>query len=180
MAIQTINLGTYANDGTGDDLRTAFQKVNANFAELTTTINVNTAVNLGAGEGLFYQKNVNVLEFKSLVSDDNSVVITSDNDTVNLKATPHVVEDTAPELGGNLNLNEHYVYNGDVQTTIFGIDPRTTNALLELLISSNQLNIDLGSIITPSTASVLDMNGLFVNGFAATPQTPVVDFGTFN
>ena len=67
-----------------------------------------------------------------------------------------------------------------MQTTIFGIDPRTNNALLELLISSNQLNIDLGSIITPSTASVLDMNGLFVNGFAATPQTPVVDFGTFN
>jgi hypothetical protein len=30
MAIQTINLGTYANDRTGDDLRTAFQKVNAN------------------------------------------------------------------------------------------------------------------------------------------------------
>lgn len=34
MAIQTINLGTYANDGTGDDLRTAFQKVNANLIEL--------------------------------------------------------------------------------------------------------------------------------------------------
>jgi len=34
MAIQTINLGTYANDGTGDDLRTAFEKVNANLIEL--------------------------------------------------------------------------------------------------------------------------------------------------
>jgi hypothetical protein len=31
MAIQTINVGTTANDGTGDDLRAAFQKVNANF-----------------------------------------------------------------------------------------------------------------------------------------------------
>lgn len=34
MALQTINLGTYANDGTGDDLRTAFNKVNANLIEL--------------------------------------------------------------------------------------------------------------------------------------------------
>ena len=34
MAIQTINLGTYSNDGTGDDLRTAFEKVKANFIEL--------------------------------------------------------------------------------------------------------------------------------------------------
>ena len=32
--IQTINLGNYANDGTGDDLRAAFTKVNANFTEL--------------------------------------------------------------------------------------------------------------------------------------------------
>ncbi len=38
MAIQTINLGTYANDGTGDDLRTAFQKVNANLVELYSTV----------------------------------------------------------------------------------------------------------------------------------------------
>lgn len=180
MTIQSINLGNYANDGTGDDLRTAFQKVNANFAELTTTINVNTAINLDGGVGLFYQKNVNVLEFKSLTSTDDSVIITSDDNTVNLKATPHVVEDTSPVLGGNLNLNEHYIYNGDVQTTVFGIDPRVSNALLELVISSNQLTIDLGSIITPSTASSLDMNGLYVNGFAATPQTPVIDFGTFN
>ena len=38
MAIQTINLGTYANDGTGDDLRSAFQKVNANILELASTV----------------------------------------------------------------------------------------------------------------------------------------------
>ena len=31
MALQTINVGNFANDGTGDDLRTAFIKVNQNF-----------------------------------------------------------------------------------------------------------------------------------------------------
>jgi len=34
MAQQTINIGTTANDGTGDPLRTAFDKVNDNFTEL--------------------------------------------------------------------------------------------------------------------------------------------------
>ena len=34
MAQQTINIGTTANDGTGDPLRTAFDKVNDNFNEL--------------------------------------------------------------------------------------------------------------------------------------------------
>lgn len=33
MAIQNINVGTVANDGTGDDLRTAFGKLNDNFSD---------------------------------------------------------------------------------------------------------------------------------------------------
>ena len=37
MAIQTINIGTSANKGDGDPLRTAFTKINANFAELSET-----------------------------------------------------------------------------------------------------------------------------------------------
>ena len=36
MAKQTINLGTSANKGDGDPLRTAFDKVNDNFDELYT------------------------------------------------------------------------------------------------------------------------------------------------
>lgn len=38
MAKQTINVGTTANDGTGDPLRTAFTKVNQNFTEVYTTL----------------------------------------------------------------------------------------------------------------------------------------------
>lgn len=45
MALQIINLGTYANDGTGDDLRTAFLKVNANLTELYSTV---YGANIGA------------------------------------------------------------------------------------------------------------------------------------
>ena len=55
MAIQTINIGTIANDGTGDDLREAFVKVNNNFTELDTRDpEKTTGANLGpAGEGVF-------------------------------------------------------------------------------------------------------------------------------
>ena len=34
MAKQNINIGSTANDGTGDDLRTAGDKINDNFTEL--------------------------------------------------------------------------------------------------------------------------------------------------
>lgn len=37
MAKQTINIGTTANDGTGDSIRDAFDKVNDNFTEVYTT-----------------------------------------------------------------------------------------------------------------------------------------------
>jgi len=38
MAQQTINIGSTANDGTGDQLRTAFDKVNDNFNEIYTEL----------------------------------------------------------------------------------------------------------------------------------------------
>ena len=44
MAIQTINIGTSANKGNGDPLRTAFKKINENFAELDVT-NSNRDIN---------------------------------------------------------------------------------------------------------------------------------------
>jgi hypothetical protein len=45
MAKQIINVGTSANDRQGDSLRTAFQKVNANFTELYDEIN---SIEIGA------------------------------------------------------------------------------------------------------------------------------------
>jgi hypothetical protein len=67
MAIQTINIGNLVNDGLGDDLRTAFRKVNQNFTELNASLTV-TASNIGTiGEGIFKQKTGANLEFKNLI-----------------------------------------------------------------------------------------------------------------
>jgi hypothetical protein len=38
MTIQKVNIGSVVNDGTGDDLRTAFVKVNNNFDQLADTL----------------------------------------------------------------------------------------------------------------------------------------------
>ena len=49
MANSIINIGTLANDGTGDDPREAFIKVNNNFSELyARSPESTTAVNLVA------------------------------------------------------------------------------------------------------------------------------------
>src|SRR6056300_1312667 len=88
MAIQTINIGTNPNDGTGDDLRTAFDKVNDNFAELLAVGGeTNTASNLGIGEGIFKQKNSQDLEFKTLRNGDGTIAITSDANSIYLNTS---------------------------------------------------------------------------------------------
>ena len=90
MAISTINIGTLANDGTGDDLREAFIKVNNNFTELNARQAENTTASNrladdGTTKGVFAQKVNDNLIFKnlkagpnvSLSADNNQITITS-------------------------------------------------------------------------------------------------------
>ena len=175
MTIQEINLGNYANDGTGDDLRTAFEKVNSNFSVISSTVNIINGTNLGGGTEIFAQKNLANLEFKTLTSTDNSVTITHDDTTVNLKSTPNIVEDTSPQLGGNLDLQNYYIYHGDVQTSVYGINVPLLNAIVELLMTSNQFTLDFKTFLSPVAT---DMNmGEFVGTYNFSNNN--LDFGTF-
>lgn len=151
MSLQQINLGNYANDGTGDDLRSAFTKVNANFLALDTAAAISDGINLGSGAGVFASKSAEKLQFKSLTSIDNSVVISNTATSVNLSTLSRIQNDPAPQLGANLGLNGHNIYGpGDVQSTIYGYSVPTNVAVNALLVESNGLNIDLGSFITPT------------------------------
>ena len=79
MAIQTINIGNRVNDGLGDDLRTAFEKVNANFTDLSTQLSV-TGANIGdVGAGVYKQNTGGTLEFRKLVAGSKIVIDENDN-----------------------------------------------------------------------------------------------------
>lgn len=54
MAIGYINTGTIANDGTGDDLREAFIKINDNFEELDLRIIEETVIQNNGSIGEVY------------------------------------------------------------------------------------------------------------------------------
>ena len=47
MAKQTVNLGTTADDGTGDNLRDGMDKVNDNFTEIYTKIGDGSSLSSG-------------------------------------------------------------------------------------------------------------------------------------
>lgn len=114
MAIQTINLGTYANDGTGDDLRVAFEKVNSNFNEIEN-LSVSNAVNLGAGQGLFAGKAASPvlgdnLTFKSLVAGSNILI--------NTTSTEILLSSQFSTLTTDLNLNSRNIIGtGNISIT---------------------------------------------------------------
>ncbi len=88
MAIQNINIGNIANDGTGDDIRVAFGKVNDNFEELDLRNPGSlTASNVGAvGEGVFAQKEGTDLQFKKLVG-GTGTTLTSTNNTITINGS---------------------------------------------------------------------------------------------
>ena len=114
MAIQIVNLGTYANDGTGDDLRVAFEKVNSNFTEIDN-LSVSNAINLGAEQGLFAGKQGSPilgdnLTFKSLVAGSNV--------TLTANANEITISSQFTTLTQNLNLNSKTIEgNGNISIT---------------------------------------------------------------
>lgn len=81
MAIQYINTGIIANDGTGDDLREAFIKVNNNFEELDLRFIEETFLeNRGSiGEDIYAGKFDNTHEFKRLIPGSNISLAASEN-----------------------------------------------------------------------------------------------------
>ena len=132
MTVQTINIGNQVNDGLGDDLRTAFQKVNANFGELSAQLTI-TAVNLGVtGTGVFKDKVGAELQFKKLVS-GTKMFLDDTGDTI-------VVNSIAPDAfvriatdSGNVqaSTNQNITFSGaaapgsvtsrkDIEVTAFG------------------------------------------------------------
>jgi hypothetical protein len=89
MAIQTINVGNIANDGTGDDLREAFIKVNDNFTDLNNRVVEIplSASNIGtSGQGVYADTVNNTLQFKKLVPGQNTS-ITANNETITISSS---------------------------------------------------------------------------------------------
>lgn len=158
MTLQTINLGNYANDGTGDDLRTAFQKVNSNFIELGSEVNISNANNLGSGVGLFANRTFSTLDFKSLTSNNNNILFTETDNEIDLNALTILQNDPEPMLGADMGLNGYTIKatnGGGIESKIWGIDIVNLNSLVSLMLTSNSINVDMGSFITPSGLTAL-------------------------
>jgi hypothetical protein len=168
MALQTINIGTLANDGTGDDLREAFIKVNQNFDDLDLRSPESTTVNnLGnTGEGVYAQTVGAQIQLKKLVSGSN-VTLTSSTTGITINATGglqqlNVVSDSgSTQLADGQTLN---IFGGAGASTTLSGNVLTINSTAEVKSDTTPElggNLDAGGndISNVNTLTASNING---------------------
>lgn len=178
MNLDLINIGNSANDGTGDDLREAFIKVNNNFTTITVE-NINTATNIGmTGAGVFANTANNSFNFRKLVGGTNINIIEQENTIVfNSTASIFPVSGDTGSLiaGGGIALNivggNGISVGADENTktiTINGSLNLDTNPTLGADLDADNFNILNVGNLTLSQIGGVDYNerlGRFIEGF---------------
>jgi hypothetical protein len=176
MTVQTINIGNVVNDGLGDDLRTAFEKVNANFSDLSTQLTI-TASNVGAtGVGVFKEKVGADLRFKKLVS-GTKMLLNENTDTV-------TVNNTAPDAFIRIDTDAGVMLASTYQQiTLAGTAaPGSTTSRKDIEVTAFGSTVSFKTII-PVT-DILEsydfgtINGSFTNAMQVALQSANIDFGT--
>ena len=160
MAIQLINIGNVANDGTGDDLREAFVKVNANFEDLDLRDNEKTTVtNLGSGAGIFDSIVNYDIRMNSIKAGDDIVVNANAQGEIVISAADVNFKQLTVETNGD----QTYVLNPNQRLKLFagtGIDININN---NALVIENTGKTILSNDLAPQLTVNLDANGREIN-----------------
>lgn len=112
MIWETLNLGTSANSGDGDDLHTAFTTVKNNLDYLKS-YSINTINNSGNGTPLLrYVQGSNTLSALSVTAGNNiNIGLDSTGNSLIISSIANLVSDNAPQLSNTLNTNGYEIHN---------------------------------------------------------------------
>jgi len=178
--ISTINIGNIVNDGLGDDLRTAFQKVNANFSELLTTFDLTGANTQVIGAGVFKEKDGSVLKFRNLIS-GTKIVVTENDNSIEIRSTqPDAFTSITTDVGIlQATANTNIAIQGGNNITVTGSTPYIT-VDTNLDLNALLLGFDFGPIGSQYTTAmqVLSAAANVDFGTCATPGPFNIDLGT--
>ena len=166
MAKQFVNIGIEGNDGTGDSIRDAFNKVNENFTELyavfgqggqiSFTSLSDTPNTLGSNKIPVSNSAGNAITMRGITGTGIAVDLNSDPNNIQLSVTgTSVASDTTPGLGGPLNANSFAIAN-------VGIDQNAVNDYN----TTHGTNISLDDVVI--TKRYADLNYLASSGGTGT------------
>jgi hypothetical protein len=180
MAQLTINVGTNANDGTGDDLRTAMQKVNTNFTELYTASPLTSSISIEDNEIRSNVSNANlkltasgtgVIEFEGIQIRDNHIEATRSNDDLILSASG-----TGDIIVGAVRVHGTTISADDSSKITFTESVDITGTLTVPTVDTNILQSTDSSAIQLQDSLNISGN-LFVNGAITTNGGGLVTLG---
>ena len=117
MAQQTINIGSSANDGTGDPLRTAFDKINDNFSELYgSTAEANDLIEDSTPQ-LGGDLDVNGRRITSARSNEDIILLPNGTGGVVASAIRIAGTTISSDDSSTININEGLVVDGTVSVS---------------------------------------------------------------
>ena len=165
MAQQSINIGATSNDGSGDPLRTAFDKINDNFLELYAVSGA------GSGNNIAFSGN-------KIISENSSGNITLDPN-----GTGKVIVATAAKLRFTDHVDNaigHVDASGDMTFDSNLSFDGTTLALNGTMTVGSQLQFTDNRISTTNSNENIDLvpNGTGTVNFAVPSQTTVGSAGS--
>lgn len=158
MAIQLIDVGQVANDGTGDDLREAMVKINQNFEELDLRDDEQTtASNIGdIGVGIFSNRVNYDLQFKKIVAGSN----------INVTPTDTTVVLDVPAIGlqqlvVSADNGSIVLADGDTLNIVGGAG--VTTRIIENQLTIENTSSEIVTDDTPQLGGDLDAQGFSIN-----------------
>ena len=157
MAYQSLGLGSSANDGTGDDLRTGGDKINDNFVELYTLLGTGTALTSGisadATTVTLTSPNINQIIFEGATADANETTLavadpTADRTITLPDATGTVLLDSKIEFANAGSIDD----DSQNEYIIFS---KTASAVNELTIGNSATGgaASSGALTAPSLSA---------------------------
>jgi len=164
MAKQTINIGTTANDGTGDQLRAAFDKVNDNFTELYTddagdvgsiTATAPIARDQATGAVTISLNDAGVTFAKMQNVAANSLLVRNANSSGVL--TEKALTDTQILIGDGTGMTSAAL-SGDVTMANTGAVTIANDAVEQAMIADDAVGADQLASNAVVTASITDNN----------------------
>ena len=157
MAYQSLGLGSSANDGTGDDLRTGGDKINDNFVEIYTKLGTGTALTSGisadATTVTLTSPNINEIIFEGSTADANETTLavadpTADRTITLPDATGTVLLDSKIEFANAGSIDD----DSQNEYIIFS---KTASAVNELTIGNSATGgaASSGALTAPSLSA---------------------------
>ena len=194
MTQQTINIGTTPNDGTGDTIRNAFDKVNDNFDEVYSGLsfssnNINVANTIIVGNST-----VNTIANSTLVQVANSTA-TANLTVGSLVIGLSTVNTTTVSVGANVVVQASGLFAGNstvnstLNSTTLQVSNATSSVTLNggtLLVGNSTVNSSVNSsVLTIASANVttntftLGSSSGTANGYTVLPNALKLQWGNY-